>query len=476
MEKYNGNQKAFIYVSCDEKQRQEAFDKYLEPLAKEGISFWWADDFDKKEEKTLARSKAVLLFLTKDYSKDKRLRDTLTAAVQYNKPVLCVYLEEVELDAALSMQTEAQQALFVHRYKSDEEMVKELKEAAIFRDSGASAQQEGAKKKRSLAAVAAAVIVLIAAIVIIKPLLAPKANAETMAALGLKGLSKEELESIEELHIVGTDVVNYHVSSAHYDNGDTSRIIYENEYGEGMTATAGTITDLSGLDQLKNLRVLQIEGQQIEDITPLLKLEKLEELSISCNPVSSVDGLEQLGNLYRLDIACTNISELPEGMHLGSIDAEDAALTKMPDFGGVSDVNFRANRNDFTDVSNLSTAESYDFLQFEANGNDAEIIRLLSGKPVKSFLVAGMQIDSLEDLADLDVSEELNIAWCTLTSLDGIEHFEGITKLDLKYATGLTDLTPINRLRSIRMVTLSDELAGMADQIDDRIEVIFRND
>ena len=87
-----------------------------------------------------------------------------------------------------------------------------------------------------------------------------------------------------------------------------------------------------------------------------------------------------------------------------------------------------------------------------------------------------MQIDSLEDLSELTITEELNIAWCSLTSLEGIEHFEGIKKIDLKYDTGLTDLTPLNSLKSLQYVTLSDELAPLAGDIDNRIVVTYRND
>ena len=42
MEKHYGNQKGFIYVSCDAKDREEAFEKYPEPLAKDGVPFWRA--------------------------------------------------------------------------------------------------------------------------------------------------------------------------------------------------------------------------------------------------------------------------------------------------------------------------------------------------------------------------------------------------------------------------------------------------
>ena len=76
MEKYNGNQKGFIYVSCDPKDRDTVFAKYLEPLAKDGISFWWADDFGKKEEKTsFDAKKAAEALLGSDEFKGCALED-----------------------------------------------------------------------------------------------------------------------------------------------------------------------------------------------------------------------------------------------------------------------------------------------------------------------------------------------------------------------------------------------------------------
>ena len=64
MEKYNGNQKGFIYVSCDAKDQKEVLEKYLEPLAAAGVSFWWADDAGdaggalNKGERRISRGRA----------------------------------------------------------------------------------------------------------------------------------------------------------------------------------------------------------------------------------------------------------------------------------------------------------------------------------------------------------------------------------------------------------------------------------
>ena len=348
MEKYNGNQKGFIYVSCDAKDQDTVFRKYLEPVAQSGVSFCWDDVFDKKEEDNIARSNAVLLFLTKDFAKEDKLRRTVEAAVRNDKPILTIYLENVDLDAGLSMQLESQQALFTSYYESDEEFLEALKKSAIFDRIEVTEQQKKRQKRRSVMAVAAAAVAVLVLAIVIKPMLGPKANADTMEALGLQGLSKSELESIEELHIVGTEVIHRDVQS-YYAGGGTANIeySYRDDEGESHTTLAGSISDLNGMQQLSNLKDLELEGQQIEDVSPLAELSKLEQLSLNCNPVRSLDGLEKLENLQRLDITDTNVTELPSDLHVRELYAENCGLQTVPDFGGNSDVYFTANRNEF---------------------------------------------------------------------------------------------------------------------------------
>ena len=521
MERYNGNQKGFIYVSCDAKHQKEAFEKYLEPLDGEGTAFWWADDFDKKEEKTLARAKAVLLFLTKDYVKESKLRDTLTAAIKYNKPVLCVYLEDVELDAALSMQTEAQQALFVNKYGSDDDFIKELKKAAIFEDAGVSAQQEGAKKKRSLVIAAAVIVVAILLFaLVIRPMMTPKANAETMAALGLQGMSKEDLESIEELRIVGTDIMEYDTYARYADGGKTSIEYSRDDHDnaaddyEGVVA-AGNISDLSGLEQMKNLRVLIIEGQQIEDLSPVYGLENLEVLSVNCNPVSSIEGIEKLKNLRMLDISYTDVSdispvfgmeklsrlridgtkvsdlsgienmkrlyqitfsdtgvaEVPDGLKLRLVVAHDSALRAIPDLGGSKDVFLSAQNVDITDFSKLSSAGSYELINIEANGKDDQIIKALNGKTIDKADILNSGFGSIKELSGWNIGEELELTNGALSSVEGIEEHDGIETLDLRNCNNLTDLSPVNGLSHKPVVILSPSNERLRATLNEDVEV-----
>ena len=477
MEKYSGNHKGFIYASCAAKDQEKVFSKYLEPLAKDGVNFWWADGFDAKEEKILARAGALLLFLTKDYAKESKLRDAVAAAVRNDKPILSVYLEDVELDAGLSMQLESQQALFRNKYGSDEEFIEALGKSAIFGRIEVSEQQKGRQKSRSIIAIAAALVAVLVLAMVIRPMLGSKANADTMEALGLQGLSKEELESIEELRIVGTEIVDDDVE-AEYEEGNIDRIlVIDTESDEVISTVAhGDISDLSGIEQMKNLRILRLDGQQIEDITPILELENLEFLSLACNPVSSLDGLENLKNLKRLDVAYTNVEKLPDGMSVEDYRANGSELRKIPDFGGLEDIYFSASDADrVSDVSNIGSAASYVHLHIDCMDAPADQINAgLKGIPIEEHLgLCDIQIDSLEELADIDVENlyELHLGGSSVRSLDGIEHFEGIEELILEYCGGLTDLSQVNRLQSLKKLRISSDMESLADGVDDRIEI-----
>ena len=475
MEKYNGNQKGFIYASFDVKDQDEVPAKYLEPLTKDGISFWWADGFGGKEEKTLARAGALLLFLTKDYARDDRLRKTVEAAVRNDKPILTVYLEDVELDAGLSMQLESQQALFRSKSKSDEEFAEELKKAAIFDKIEVTEQQKKKQKSKSIIAIAAALVaVLVLALVIRSMLGSGGGNEDTMEALGLAGLSKSELESITSLHIVGDQLVDSSAGfyNTHYVDGDTGQVMYFDTDLREKTVAPGTISDLSGLEQLTNIRSLMLEGEQIEDASPLFGLEKCHTLSLNCNPIASLDGIENMSGLQYLAISDTNVSELPDGLHVKTLYAKDSKLTKVPDFGGLKDVEFDAGGADLQDYSNLGTAGNYSRLAINVReGRTGEVLDSLSGMRVGNLAASDLQIDSPKELSGVDVRAKMHIQNSSLTSLDGIEKFSELREINLAGCSGLRDLSPLNGLSSLETVIISDDMEGLASAVDERIHV-----
>ena len=522
MESYYGNQNPYIYTVFPDGYEIE---KYLKSVADEGIRFCFSNSFDRKEEHKIEAAYAVLAFIDRQLVKKDYFRDIISSSVRYNKKLLIIYLEDVILDATLTMQSEAQQALFLHNYASDKEFLETFRKAEIFNRVSLTPAQLKNQRRRSISLFASIIVAALALFVlVVRPLLVEDTDSKTMEILGLQGLSKQELESIKELRIIGNEVKDTFVHGW-YENNDRSFIVYDQEKDDMMVRqeaiAAGTIDDVSDLVQLKNLEVLQIEGQQIKDITPLFELKKLHSLSINCNPISSLEGIEKLQNLTWLDICATDVSDLspvyglknldglqidntyisdisgiedlknltnihlqgtyvkdiPVGPKLNYFEVNNTKISAIPDFKGQENVSFSANSNNIRDISNLDSAKSYDLLQFEANRDAYELVNRLKGIPIRSFMVSGLQIRDLNDLKGLTITYELNIAGCSLSSLSGLENFESIRRIDLKYAENLRDLRPLLDLPQLQFLTISPEMQWMEDQLEGRrFELIIRDD
>ena len=288
---------------------------------------------------------------------------------------------------------------------------------------------------------------------------------------------------------------------------------YYVEPGDEESAAAGTISDLSGLEQLKNLRILELQGQQIEDITPLLGLENLESLALNCNPVSSLDGIENLTNLKMLDISCTNVSDLtpvlklknleqliiddtkitdlsgiedlnnlkvisfrdtgvtevPDWTKLEFVDASGSALRSAPSFGKREYVTFYAEgAGSLSDFSNLQWARSYGELRLD-NPDASVWAPYLEGIPISSLFTQDLDIESMHDLDGLVLNGELDLNDSLIRSLDGIDQFD-LKSLLIKRCGNLTDLSPINGT-GIKNVQISDDMEDLAGTLDDSINV-----
>lgn len=70
------------------------------------------------------------------------------------------------------------------------------------------------------------------------------------------------------------------------------------------------LTDISGVEELKNLEILVITHHQIKEIASLKSLRKLKSLFLFNNQIQSLEGIERLENLEQLYVQCNKISSL----------------------------------------------------------------------------------------------------------------------------------------------------------------------
>ncbi len=578
MKSYSQFDKPYIYAAFPEGDEKSL--AAMESLS-ESVTFHYAGDFKKSEDKFLEGAWAVLLFADRAFAQSERFHAIVDSACALGKNILCVQLEDLEQTPWLSMQLGSQQAVFA-KNMDGQTLVEALKKAEIFNGISVTEAQKRFAKRRSLAMILAPIA---AAVVIFGAVVYPLMIVPVMKQnriLQQWGLNREDLENITELYIVGNNVYPHFVH-AWYQNEEKTLMYVNvaNEWGE-QTLTegveVGVIEDLSVLKKMPNLRVLYLEGLQITDISTICEVKSLCELGINCNPVVSLEGIEKLKNLQFLSIACTDVVDLTPAAQCTELESLQMDITNIADLGPlvqcpnivsiraggtrvrdlksvsgmeslrelylddgdlqslegvqdcpglevlnvcntrVSDVSplqnltrlaeFNGSDTPITkipvlhstasrrasldmrgchnlwDYSELEKISSFDFLNLDGVPAEA-LLPLIEGKPIAHLCWAGLDTVSLEPLSGVKIAEvgktrggELNLAWSKLETLEGIEHFEGIEALDLKYAFNLEDLTPILALESMEHLTVSSDMRNKVEtQLQNaHFEIEYRDD
>ena len=514
MKHYCKNDKPYVYVAFQQEQKEEIL-PVLESVAVDGAQFWYADRFDRREKGRLQRAFGVLLFVTTEFSASERFRSIVDTAVAAGQKILSVYLEDIPATPWSAMQLGSQQALFAENF--DDAFISKLKEAFIFQDMAVTKAQK--KYQRNRAITMAAVPIMAAVVLffaVVNPLLiAPVRAAETAAKRW--GLTREDLESITELFIVGDQTFDTYVH-AWYDDDEHTRVIFDMDVKGWMenqgSIPAGSLTseDLDIFSYMPNLERLCICGNQITDISPLFCLKNLRELDLSANPISSLEGIDVLSKLEGISLTDTDITD-PSPLwncsemrgvlldstyisdisgaerlsHLGhlnisgtyvrdasalgrasalrSFSAAGTPITNIPAFAQTRNIQLDLRQMPIKDYSFLGSIESFDELVFDLD-DIQKALPYIEGKPIRRLGWAGTKIGSLEELSGITITSggTLGLAWSNMSSLDGLERFEGISKLDLKGCHNLTDLTPTLQLQSLQELTLAPDMRERAEE------------
>lgn len=507
--------KPFIYTVFPREQTSQVMN-ILENLSKENVLFWFSDKFTKAEEKRIKASCGILLFVSKQLSQTEQFRKIVDYGVLYEKNILCIYLDEVEQTPWSVMQLGSQQALFVNQFTDDEILLGKIKEAEIFKSMEITDFQKKYLRNRALTFIATPIIaaIVLFAVIVYPLLIAPL--QEKNKVLDQWGLTDEDLKNVTEIHIVGNEKFESMVHSW-YATEDHTKVYYGVKNNSGDMENfdpmdVGSIDDLSIVKYMPNLKVLEVEAQQIKDITPVFQLEKLEILRLSCNPISSIEGIEALSNLRELSLTNTDITDVTPAMNCTKLAQLQVDMTYIDSIDGIENLtNLRQLQISQTYVDDLSGIEylpELDYLEFERTkvnscpvlvgkrtlemfacnetrldsvdclqnvkdfgyifidyAEDENLIKNLDGKQLFELAWAGSTISSLNELAGITIKENghLGLAWNHLETLDGIENFEGISVLSIHHSQNLTDLTPIMSLQSLKQLDVSSDMKEMVE-------------
>ena len=232
------------------------------------------------------------------------------------------------------------------------------------------------------------------------------------------------------------------------------------------------IRDLEPLRELTALRVLNLDGTQLNDAEILRNLRILMWLALADTQVSSVEPLAGLTLLQWLDLSRTPLISVEPLRHLDALTSLYLTDTPVRDIGALRDLN--ALETLFLSGSPISSVEPLACL---AALRMLSISRtsVSSVEPLKSLTALewltlfDTRVGDLGPLRELAALRELNLAFSSVRDVTPLQSLAGLQVLTLT-RTAVTNLQPLEALGGLRELNISntavnglEPLRGLAD-------------
>jgi uncharacterized repeat protein (TIGR02543 family) len=195
------------------------------------------------------------------------------------------------------------------------------------------------------------------------------------------------------------------------------------------------ITNLDGMELLKNLEVLNLDNSRIDDASALSGLLKMNLLILNNLNITNVDFVENMTNMTFFVINFSTISDISAVSHLDSLQTLVLTSSPVVDLTPLQGLNhLETLLLSETDVSDLSPLFGIDSLRSlnVAYTNVMDITGLSTMTNLKELTLSGNPISSFEELETM-----IQLEYLTLYNT-------GIKSEDLVYLESLTNLKDLN--------------------------------
>ena len=315
-----------------------------------------------------------------------------------------------------------------NRYKNDEALLKDLRRTT----------REHALRTRKIIKRAVAVFLVLAAVLTVggclfralggekgvafqEPLIEKAVRAMLNKPEG--AITCTELESITGIYIQGPEV--YTSVDDFFDEGG--------KWYSSDERIRGSITDLSDLRNMPNLRIILLGGQYIRDLSPLADLQYLQRVEFRDNYISD---LSPLANKSMLSDACFLSNQL-------------TGIEAVNTWQAIRNLNLSGTGYyDGSPIGSLRHMESLDI------NNNSDAYKYLAGIYVNElFLGAAGQTD-LECIKDVAYVSKLYIRWSDIRDISALTGREDISYLNMESCV-IDDLSPLYSMPNLRTVEMS---------------------
>lgn len=250
-------------------------------------------------------------------------------------------------------------------------------------------------------------------------------------------ITYKDLENVTEIYIQGTEV--YASEDEFYEEG-------AKWYGPASDRIKGSITDISDLENMPNLRSVFIGGNNIDDISPLKDLKYLQKLECRDNNIedlSPLAGMKMLTLVHMLGNPLKNIDVVRTLPAIRSLDLDETG-----NYDG-------------------SPAASLKSMELLCIRNESDAYQYLDGLYVHILAIGAPLQTDLECIRKVKYVENLIIGPSDIHDISALEGREDIVCLEIEECF-IEDLSPLFTMPNLAKVTLS---AKGQEQIEELISV-----
>jgi len=208
------------------------------------------------------------------------------------------------------------------------------------------------------------------------------------------------------------------------------------------------LKDITVLGNLKNLRVLYLQRNQISDISPLKKLTNLEVLSLNGNQVvtiSALSSLKKLQKLYLRENKIVSITPLAKLTKLNTLELGMNSITKIDSLKNLKKLRILAlDNNKISDVQALKNMSVLENLYLQRNVISS-ISPLSNMKSLEILSLNGNKITDLKYLTKLILLEKL---YLMENKIKNVTPLKGLINLKELYLDGnkISDYSSLKKL------------------------------
>ena len=237
-------------------------------------------------------------------------------------------------------------------------------------------------------------------------------------------------------------------------------LIVGGEIENGKPVNSNTISDVSALSSLTNLRILDLSFNAISDVSPLSDMTHLLWLSLSSNTISDVSALSDLTSLKRLYLdknTISDVSALSDLTRLEKLFLDNNTISDVSALSGLTSLTWLyLHNNMISDVSALSNLTRLERLSLDKN-TISDVSALSNLTRLEKLFLDKNTISDVSALSNLTHLERLFLDKNTISDVSALSDLTRLTLLSLSSNT-ISDVSALSGLTRLKRLWLSNNM------------------